>query len=120
VSGIRREARRPTSPLDDDIGHVFGSFDSVIVLHELDRALERLPKNQKAALLLASLEDMSYEEISSVIGVPVGTVRSRISRARDRLRKHFGEENHASAPLARDRGAHAPVPAEPEDAVAQL
>lgn len=92
ISTLRREARRPTSPLQDDAGHCFGAFEDAIVLRELDRAVGQLPKNQRAALLLAVLEDMSYEEISRVVGAPVGTVRSRISRARHRLRRHFGED----------------------------
>jgi len=92
ISTIRREARRPTSPLQDDAGHCLGAFEDAVALRELDHAVGRLPINQRAALLLAVLEDMSYEEISTVAGVPMGTVRSRISRARDRLRRPAGPE----------------------------
>ena len=53
---------------------------------ELHRCLMRLPQDQRAALLLVSLEDMSYEEVASITGVRVGTVMSRLSRARARLR----------------------------------
>ncbi len=118
VSDIRREARRPTAPLDDDMGHVAGGFEDVIVLRELDRAIQLLPGSQKAALLLAALEDMSYEEISGVAGVPVGTVRSRISRARDRLRRHFGEAPANAAEKGRLPAA-APRPRREAAALAQ-
>ncbi len=49
---------------------------------ELEGALARLPEEQRITLILVALEDMSYEEAAKVTGVPVGTVRSRLSRAR--------------------------------------
>jgi RNA polymerase sigma-70 factor, ECF subfamily len=56
-------------------------------LHELDRALGRLPEEQRAVILLVGLEGMSYETAAEVLSVPVGTVRSRLSRGRDALRR---------------------------------
>lgn len=53
---------------------------------DLHRCLMRLPEDQRATLLLVSLEDMSYEDVARITGVPVGTVMSRLSRARARLR----------------------------------
>jgi RNA polymerase sigma-70 factor (ECF subfamily) len=52
---------------------------------DLQRCLLRLPPEQREVLLLASMEDMSYAEIAKVTGVPLGTVMSRLSRARARL-----------------------------------
>ncbi|CAN7290523.1 sigma-70 family RNA polymerase sigma factor [Polaromonas sp. LjRoot131] len=54
---------------------------------DLQRCLLRLPEDQRAVLLLVSLEDLSYEEVAKITGVPVGTVMSRLSRARSRLRE---------------------------------
>jgi RNA polymerase sigma factor (sigma-70 family) len=54
---------------------------------DLDRCLQRLPAEQRAVLLLVTLEDMSYEDTAKVLGIPVGTVMSRLSRARSRLRE---------------------------------
>jgi len=54
---------------------------------DLQRCLLRLPEDQRAVLLLVSLEDLSYEEVARITGVPVGTVMSRLSRARSRLRE---------------------------------
>jgi RNA polymerase sigma-70 factor (ECF subfamily) len=56
------------------------------------RALEGLPPEQKEALVLSDLEGLSYQEIADVQGVPVGTVRSRIFRARAALRDRLPEE----------------------------
>ena len=52
---------------------------------ELERAIEELPAEQRSTLLLVALEDLTYEEAARVTGVPVGTVRSRLSRARHTL-----------------------------------
>jgi RNA polymerase sigma-70 factor (ECF subfamily) len=52
---------------------------------ELGRAVAQLPPEQRSTLLLVALEDLTYEEAARVTGVPVGTVRSRLSRARQML-----------------------------------
>jgi RNA polymerase sigma-70 factor (ECF subfamily) len=49
-------------------------------------ALEQLPEEQKSLLLLIGVEDFSYEEAARILGVPIGTVMSRLSRARQKLR----------------------------------
>jgi RNA polymerase sigma-70 factor, ECF subfamily len=54
-------------------------------LFELDRAMGQLAEEQRQVILLIGLEGMPYEAAAAVIGVPVGTVRSRLSRARDAL-----------------------------------
>jgi RNA polymerase sigma-70 factor (ECF subfamily) len=66
--------------------------DKRLELRDLDRALSQLPEEQRAVILLVGLEDMSYDEVSEVLGVPVGTVRSRLSRGRLALRGLMGVE----------------------------
>ena len=56
-------------------------------LRELDTALARLPAEQREVILLVGLEGMSYEAAAQILEVPVGTVRSRLSRGRDALRQ---------------------------------
>ena len=56
---------------------------------DLMAGLEGLPAEQRAVVLLVGVEDLSYEEAAKVIGVPLGTVMSRLSRARDRLRRYL-------------------------------
>lgn len=56
------------------------------------RALERLPSEWRDALLLREVEELSYEEIAEVQGCPVGTVRSRLARARAALFEQLSEE----------------------------
>ena len=53
---------------------------------DVQRCLQRLPAEQRAVLLLVAMEDMGYEETARILGIPIGTVMSRLSRARVRLR----------------------------------
>ena len=61
-------------------------------LRDLEIAMGKLPDEQRQAILLVGLEGMSYEEVASTLQIPVGTVRSRISRGRDQLRRLMGVE----------------------------
>ena len=66
---------------------------------DLERCLQRLPADQRAVLLLVAMEDMSYEDTARILGIPVGTVMSRLSRARMRLRALMDREpTQGSAP----------------------
>ena len=59
-------------------------------LRDLDRAIAKLPEEQRSVILLVGLEGMRYEEVADVLGVPVGTIRSRLSRGREALRRLMG------------------------------
>jgi RNA polymerase sigma-70 factor, ECF subfamily len=63
---------------------------SRLELHDLERALARLPRTQRSVILLVGLEGMSYGEVATVLDVPVGTIRSRLSRGREALRRLTG------------------------------
>src|SRR5271170_6759281 len=65
-------------------------------LHELEQSLARLPGEQREVILLVGLEGMSYETAAKVLSVPVGTVRSRLSRGRDALRRLMGLQEEAA------------------------
>ena len=58
-----------------------------VELIEVLRELRRLPPEQREVLVLAAIEEMRYEEIAAVLSIPVGTVMSRLSRAREKLRR---------------------------------
>ena len=55
-------------------------------LRDLERALAKLPMEQRSVILLVALEGMSYEEVAAVLDIPIGTIRSRLSRGREALR----------------------------------
>lgn len=71
-----------------------------VELLEVLRELERLPTDQREVLMLAAVEEMRYEEIAAVLAIPVGTVMSRLSRAREKLRRAVsGEPAPAVTPV---------------------
>jgi RNA polymerase sigma-70 factor (ECF subfamily) len=63
-----------------------GAQESALEARDLERALAQLPAEQREVLLLVVLEDMSYDEAARALGIPIGTVMSRLSRGRERLR----------------------------------
>jgi RNA polymerase sigma-70 factor, ECF subfamily len=62
------------------------SQDKGLELRDLDRALKRLPVTQRTAVLLIGLEGLCYDKAAEIVGVRVGTIRSRLSRGREKLR----------------------------------
>jgi RNA polymerase sigma-70 factor (ECF subfamily) len=74
----------------------------------LESALEKVSPNYRAALVLREMEGLSYEEIADILGISLGTVKSRILRGRESLRKRLTErlDNTAAAPWSEDFGTH--------------
>lgn len=66
-------------------------YQSQLVDHEITDALNALPEEYRATLLLVDIEDLSYEEAANVLDCPIGTVRSRLSRARRLLQKALSD-----------------------------
>ena len=58
-----------------------------VQVKDIVAAMERLPEQQRSVLLLVSVEDLSYAQVAQVLGIPIGTVMSRLARARERLRE---------------------------------
>jgi RNA polymerase sigma-70 factor (ECF subfamily) len=79
-----REAFEAAGTAADGLSQSPNQFHHVQV-NELERAIAQLPAEQRSTLLLVALEDLTYEETARITGVPVGTVRSRLSRARQML-----------------------------------
>lgn len=90
VNDVRRAVREGVTIPVDDVAPVLtvrSTQGASLRLRDLDRALGHLPEEQRQVLLLVGLEGMRYEEVATVLNVPVGTVRSRLSRGRDMLRQ---------------------------------
>lgn len=81
-------AARPGVQLEDDMPELSrpARESEALELRDLDRAIRRLPPEQREVLLLVALEDMSYDEAARTLGIPIGTVMSRLARAREKLR----------------------------------
>jgi RNA polymerase sigma factor (sigma-70 family) len=84
----RVRATRATDTLEDEMPELAqrASQGDALMVRDLDRAIGRLPAEQRSVLLLVTLEDMSYDEVARTLGIPIGTVMSRLSRAREKLR----------------------------------
>ncbi len=99
---LRRRKRRPTTSLDDmavdpDHSPMLIDEDESPEDHAIRRALGRaiqsgldeLPDHQRVVLVLSDIQGLSYEEIAEVTGTSLGTVKSRLSRGRSRLRDYL-------------------------------
>ena len=98
VSGRRRQKRRGTPiALEDMPAEPMASADpeQVLAFRDLMAGLDELPEEQRAVVLLVGVEDLSYEETARALGVPIGTVMSRLSRGRERLRRYMAGERSA-------------------------
>ena len=95
-----RKNRIATVSMDDDALEVptRATQDDFLQMRDLASAIGKLPHEYREVLLLIGLEQMSYEEVAKTLGIPMGTVMSRLSRGRERLRNIIAGEN---APVLR-------------------
>ncbi len=95
VNDCRRAQRRPDGPSLQTGGvlepSAIARAEQNAQLHDISTALQRLPVEQRAVLLLVSLEGLSYRQTARVLGIRTGTVMSRLHRARERLRAWLNE-----------------------------
>ncbi len=117
LDGVRRKKRIRMEPLGDDAAHVPGpvgpgsperGYEHANLDHDIQRALDALPPEFRAAVVLCDIEGLSYEEIALTLGIKLGTVRSRIHRARAQLRASLAHRAPVEAHL---------VPVPPADVV---
>ena len=83
---------------ETELPAVDGGQDSALEHRDLLRAFSSLPEEQRSVLLLIGVEDLSYDEAARVLGVPIGTVMSRLSRGRERLRHHMHGDLNENSP----------------------
>ncbi len=95
VNKVRRDSTLPPiQELNDTIEDINASLDTTWLAQELKYVIKGLPETQKQVLLLISLEGFSYEETADIMGIPVGTVMSRLNRARKYLRQCLHSKNN--------------------------
>lgn len=87
-----RSNRLPETALDEALDTpVSGGQLEALAVRDIHEALARLPAEQREVLLLVGLEQFGYAEAAQVLGVPTGTVMSRLSRARERMRRMLAD-----------------------------
>lgn len=104
ISQRRQTLRRGPHRTFEEVEHETGipsAQEHAVIHRDMLRALAALPEEQQSVLLLIGVEDLSYAEAAGIIGVPVGTIMSRLSRGRSRLRRLLNgdlmnEERHTT------------------------
>jgi RNA polymerase sigma-70 factor, ECF subfamily len=94
---LRRNKNHPTTTLPDDVGHVGDPAPRVDTAIVVERALMRLPVEQRAAVVAVDMQGYSVAETARMLGVAEGTVKSRCSRARAKLAEALGYFDAAAA-----------------------
>jgi RNA polymerase sigma-70 factor (ECF subfamily) len=94
IDELRRDRRRPVPAVDphEPVAHGSEPGQRVAVRQAVQAALTTLPPDQRAAVLLVDGEDLDYEHAARVLGVPKGTVASRVARGRQALRAALSME----------------------------
>ena len=91
VNDVRRVAREGVVVPIEDVATLAAvaippSASTTLQLRDLDRAIAKLPAQQREVILLVGLEEMRYEDVAKILNIPIGTIRSRLSRGRETLR----------------------------------
>jgi RNA polymerase sigma-70 factor, ECF subfamily len=112
ISEIRRTSRRGVPvALEDAVATALATAADALCalqLRDLDRAIASLPETQRQVILLAGLEGMTYEDVAATLGIPVGTVSSRLARGRATLSRLLDSgEDAARSPSAVSASRHA-------------
>lgn len=94
LNARRSAARRPIVGIEEaEIVAASSGSDDPLERNRLIQALETLPKEARAVLMLVVVEGYAYQEVADMLEIPIGTVMSRLSRARQNLREKMREEN---------------------------
>ncbi|WP_182114050.1 MULTISPECIES: RNA polymerase sigma factor SigE [unclassified Actinotalea] len=114
---VRRKKRIRMEPLGEETSHLAGrlaspagpgtperGYEHANLDHDVQRALDALAPDFRAAVVLCDIEGLSYEEIAATLGIKLGTVRSRIHRARAQLRTSLAHRAPDAPFAAEDRG----------------
>ena len=96
--GLEREEG---PPVEDHAGEVAGGIDAA-------RALQEVPDDFRAVLILADVHDLPYEEIAEILEIPIGTVKSRVHRGRVALARAMGIESERGGPPREPRPTSRP------------
>jgi RNA polymerase sigma-70 factor (ECF subfamily) len=101
----RRQARLPEIWLDDaEALEAPGSPEALLsqklLVFEVRAAVDSMPVLWREVVVMRDIEDLSYSEIASILGCPIGTVMSRLARARSALRQFLNNRVRESRPLS--------------------
>lgn len=94
---LRRQKRRRTDPMPDHVDptdhQAEEAIDSAALRPEIQRALAAIPDDFRSAVVLSDIEGIGLPEVAEILGIPVGTVKSRVFRGRRLLAQQLGNQN---------------------------
>ena len=99
----KKKLRREVTSIDaapDERYRISANQERYLEFRDVSQALDRLPEEQRSVLVLIAVEDLSYAETAQALDIPIGTVMSRLSRGRERLRAMM--EGNAQPKAVRD------------------
>src|SRR5690242_16427184 len=111
VNEVRRSVREGVAVAVEDVAPVLTAAPragACLQLRDLERAIRLLPEEQRQVILLVGLEGMRYEEVAAVLDIPIGTVRSRLSRGREMLRRLMDMKEESDVVFERPHGRQNP------------
>ena len=98
ISSLRRTGRSGVIKTVDDLQNGEGSVapqqEDRLSVTSVSEALDRLASQHREVIVLIALEEMSYRDAAEILGIPLGTVMSRLSRAREQLRQILEDRGH--------------------------
>ena len=98
ISGLRRQGRativKTVDELIDGEDAVRPVQEDRLISSQVTEALNRLPAQHREVIALVALEEMSYRDVAEILGIPIGTVMSRLSRARESLKQILEDRGH--------------------------
>ncbi len=100
IDETRSRTRRSQTFVHEEAGFAVGAGggqEAQVELGHVGRAMERLPDDQREAVLLVMVEGYAYKEAAEIVGCPVGTLNSRLVRGRDALMAMLGETSPGEA-----------------------
>jgi len=102
VNQLKRLGRQPQMTAETEkLKHNLEPHKSEVLIHDIDFCLRQLPADQRQVLLLVVVEGFTYKEVSNIMEIPLGTVMSRLSRARKALQTLMNGEAIPSQPVLR-------------------
>jgi RNA polymerase sigma-70 factor (ECF subfamily) len=107
VNEVRRSVREGIRVAVEDVAPLLTMAPRAgpsLQLRDLERAIRLLPEEQRQVILLVGLEGMRYEEVAAVLDIPIGTVRSRLSRGREMLRRLMDMKQEPEVTFHRPHG----------------
>jgi len=102
INKLRSKGRQPQMTVEtESLTHQLEPDQSDVLIHDINFCIQQLPEEQQQVLLLVTVEGFTYKQVGNIMNIPLGTVMSRLSRARKTLQKLMYGETKPSQPVLR-------------------